>query len=87
MSPLALWATLVEKGKSLFEKLIQTNTPAEFIRMIEPQMAWIGKKVLIRQMNADVFEAVILGLSKDGGLRIKSGNLEKVMYSGSIIPA
>jgi len=86
MSPLAFWATLVEKGKPLFEKLIQTATPDEFIRMVDTQMAWVGKKVLIQQMNTDVFDAVILGLAKDGGLRIKKENIEEVMYSGSIIP-
>ena len=86
MSPLSLWATLVEKGKSLFEKLIQNTTPAEFIKIIDTQMAWIGKKVLIRQMNTDVFEALILGLAKDGGLRIKKENIEEVIYSGSVIP-
>ncbi len=86
MSPLYLWMTLVEKGKSLFEKLIQSATPDEFIRMIDTQMAWIGKKVMLRQTNTDIFEAVILGLAKDGGLRIKKGNMEKVIYSGSIIP-
>ncbi len=86
MSPLFLWTALVEKGKSLFETLVQNTTPAEFIRMIDTQIAWVGKKVLIRQVNADVFEAVIAGLAKDGGLRIKKGNIEEVMYSGSIIP-
>ncbi|MBC2714782.1 MAG: biotin--[acetyl-CoA-carboxylase] ligase [Desulfobacteraceae bacterium] len=86
MSPLSLWMMLVEKGKSLFEKLVQTSTPAEFIKMIDTQMAWVGKKVLIRQMNADIFEAIILGLAKDGGLRIKKENIEEVMYSGSVIP-
>ncbi|MDA3895867.1 MAG: biotin--[acetyl-CoA-carboxylase] ligase [Desulfobacteraceae bacterium] len=86
MAPLSLWMTLVEKGKFLFEQLIQTLTPSEFIKMIDMQMAWIGKKVLIRQINADIFEAVILGLADDGGLRIKKGHIEEVMYSGSIIP-
>ena len=86
MSPLSLWAKLVEKGKPLFENLIQTATPDEFINIIEKKMAWIGKNVLIRQANTDVFNAVILGLSKDGGLRIKKENVEEVIYSGSIIP-
>jgi BirA family biotin operon repressor/biotin-[acetyl-CoA-carboxylase] ligase len=86
MSPVVLWTTLVEKGKSLFENLVQNMTPAEFIRMIDKQIAWVSKKVLIRQANADVFDAVILGLAEDGGLRIKKGNIEEVMYSGSIIP-
>jgi BirA family biotin operon repressor/biotin-[acetyl-CoA-carboxylase] ligase len=87
MTPLCLWATLVEKGKSLFEHLIQTLAPAEFVRLIDRQMAWVGKNVLIRQGNADVFEAVILGLAQDGGLRIKKGNAEEIVYSASIIPA
>jgi len=87
MSPLALWMTLVGKGQTLFKKLIQTSTPTQFIQMIDTQMAWIGKKVLIRQMNTDIFDAVILGLAKDGGLRIKKGNIEDVLYSGSILPA
>ena len=77
----------MEKGKSLFERLVQTTSPVEFIRMIDTQMAWIGEKVLIRQLNTDVSEAVILGLAEDGGLRIKKGNTEEVMYSGSVIPA
>ena len=87
MSPLSLWMTLVEKGKSLFEKLIQTSTPAEFLKMIDSKMAWIGEKVLIRQINTDVFEAVILGVADDGGLVVKKGDTKEVIYSGSIIPA
>ena len=87
MSPLALWTTLVEKGQALFEKLIQTSTPTKFIKMIDTQMAWVGKKVRVRQMNADIFEAIILGLAKDGGLRIKKEDIKEVLYSGSILPA
>jgi BirA family biotin operon repressor/biotin-[acetyl-CoA-carboxylase] ligase len=86
MAPLSLWMTLTEKGKSLFEKLIQTLTPAEFIRLIDRQMAWVGKNVLIRQVNTDVFEAIILGLAEDGGLRIKKGDKDEILYSASIIP-
>jgi BirA family biotin operon repressor/biotin-[acetyl-CoA-carboxylase] ligase len=87
LTPLILWTTLVEKGKSMFETLIQSITPDEFIRIIDTQIAWVGKKVLIRQLNADSFAAVILGLANDGGLRIKKGNRKEVIYSGSIIPA
>jgi len=85
MSPLFLWTKLVEEGKLLFKNLIQTTTPDEFINMIERQMAWVGNNVLIRQFNTDVFDAVILGLAKDGGLRIKKKNSEEVIYSGSIV--
>ncbi|PIP37160.1 MAG: biotin--[acetyl-CoA-carboxylase] ligase [Desulfobacterales bacterium CG23_combo_of_CG06-09_8_20_14_all_51_8] len=87
MSPLSLWTDLVEKGKLFFERMIQSATPAEFINIIETKIAWIGRKVLIRPMNANVFEATILGLAEDGGLRIKTGNTTEVLYSGSMIPA
>ncbi len=86
MTPLCLWTALTEKGKSLFERLIQTLTPAEFVHLIERQMAWVGKTVLIRRAKEDIFKAVILGLAEDGGLRIKKGTTEAVLYSGSIIP-
>ncbi len=86
-TPLALWMTLTTEGKAIFETLVHGAKPAEFIKMIDTRMAWIGKKVAIREMNDTVFEAVILGLSKDGGLRIKKGNTSRVIYSGSIIPA
>jgi len=86
LTPLALWMTLVTEGKALFETLIHATAPAEFVRMIDTRMAWVGKKVAIRGMNTDVFEAVILGLSPDGGLRVKKGSAAQVIYSGSIIP-
>lgn len=85
-TPLCLWTILAEKGKSLFERLIQTLTPAEFVRLIDRQMAWVGKTVIIRRAKEDIFKAVILGLAEDGGLLIKKGTTEEVLYSGSIIP-
>jgi BirA family biotin operon repressor/biotin-[acetyl-CoA-carboxylase] ligase len=86
LSPLALWTTLVEQGKPLFENLMEFATPGEFVRMMETKMAWIGRTVLIRKTNRDVFEAKILGLAEDGGLRIKTGNTADVLYSGGILP-
>ena len=86
-TPLALWIALVAEGKTLFETLLHAATPAEFVKMIDTRMAWVGKKVAIRGMAGDVFEAVILGLAPDGGLRVKKGNTVPVIYSGSIIPS
>jgi BirA family biotin operon repressor/biotin-[acetyl-CoA-carboxylase] ligase len=86
-TPLALWTTLVTEGKALFKTLVHESEPAEFIKIIDTRMAWVGKKVAIRGMAGDVFEAVILGLAPDGGLRVKKGNTIPVIYSGSIIPS
>jgi len=86
-TPLSLWTALVTEGKTLFKALVHESEPAEFIKIIDTRMAWVGKKVAIRGMNDEIVEAVILGLSKDGGLRVKKGNTDQVIYSGSIIPA
>lgn len=86
LSPLFLWATLVDEGKSLFESLIVSATPGEFVRMIETKMAWIGRTVLIRKTDSEVFEAKILGLAEDGALRVKKGTATEVIYAGSILP-
>lgn len=86
MSPLDLWLALTEIGKKLFESIILTLTPSEFVRLVDKQMAWVGEKVLIRQANAAPFEGVISGMAGDGGLRVKKGNTEEVVYSASIIP-
>lgn len=86
-TPLALWTTLVTEGKALFKILVHESEPAEFIKIIDTRMAWVGKKVAIRGMNDEIIEAVILGLSKDGGLRVKKGNTTHLIYSGSIIPS
>ncbi len=85
LPPLQLWTELVKKGKFLFENLIQSLSPAEFVALLDARMAWIGRTVHIHA-NAEVFEAVILGLAQDGGLRIKKGRTEDVIYSGSIQP-
>ena len=55
--------------------------------MIDARMAWVGKTVAVRGIHDEVAEAVILGLSPDGGLRVKQGPETRVLYSGSIIPA
>lgn len=86
-TPLALWKALVTGGKSLFESLIVDVSPGELIKMIDARMAWVGKTVAVRGIHDEVAEAVILGLSPDGGLRVKQGPETRVLYSGSIIPA
>ena len=49
-------------------------------------MLMVGKEIMIRRTDASVVRAMILGLARDGGLRIKKENTEETIYSGSIIP-
>jgi len=84
--PLSLWCTLVNRGKSVYSVLLDELEPPQFISLAEKQLAWVGRKVLVREGNENSYHAEILGLSPDGGLLLRRGSQEAVLYSGSIFP-
>ena len=86
ITPLALWVDLVESGRTLVEELSGSLSPAEFVRVFEGRMAWIGRKVLIRRGSEAPFPATIIGTSEDGGLKIRREGRIEVLYTASMIP-
>jgi BirA family biotin operon repressor/biotin-[acetyl-CoA-carboxylase] ligase len=87
VTPLSLWMEITEKGRRYFNQLTGAASPDEFVNSLRPYLAWVGKKVLVKILDQDPFEAVILGISDQGGLIVKADGKEKVIYAGSIIPA
>jgi BirA family biotin operon repressor/biotin-[acetyl-CoA-carboxylase] ligase len=85
IAPLSLWTDLAGKAKFLFEHLTRTLSPSEFISVIRPLLAWIGKSVSV-VIGSDEFAGVITGISPDGGLRLNRDGSDIVIYSGSIVP-
>jgi BirA family biotin operon repressor/biotin-[acetyl-CoA-carboxylase] ligase len=55
---------------------------------MEQRLAFLGRKVLVREGGKDVYEARVLGLAEDGGLRLMrredGSNRECVIHSGGI---
>jgi BirA family biotin operon repressor/biotin-[acetyl-CoA-carboxylase] ligase len=86
-TPLSLWIEIVKKGRMYWSQLTSSVTPDEFINLLTPYLSWVGKKVLIKTYNEDPFEAIISGISNQGGLIVKAGGKVTVLYAGSIIPA
>lgn len=86
-TPLALWMKIVEKGRNYFNQIASSITPAEFIKTLIPYLAWVGHKVLVKTIHPEPFEAVITGISSQGGLMLRTAGKETVIYAGSIIPA
>ncbi|NDV19093.1 biotin--[acetyl-CoA-carboxylase] ligase [Pseudodesulfovibrio sp. JC047] len=84
--PLVLLETLVSRGKNVYAVMLDEIPPAQCLRMIENRLAWMGKTVLVHEGNQDSYEAVITGLSPQGGLVVVRGGEEIVLYSGSIFP-
>jgi BirA family transcriptional regulator, biotin operon repressor / biotin---[acetyl-CoA-carboxylase] ligase len=86
-APLSLWMEIAEKGHQYWNQLTGSVSPDNFINALKPYIAWIGEKVLVKTIQQEPFEAVITGISDQGGLIVKKGGKEAVIYAGSIIPA
>ncbi|WP_419787872.1 biotin--[acetyl-CoA-carboxylase] ligase [Pseudodesulfovibrio sp.] len=82
----ALWQVLVTRGKSVYEYLLDDQTPSRFLSRVANRLAWIGQTVLVREGGSGEYTAVVKGLSSNGGLVMSRGERESILYSGSIYP-
>lgn len=85
VGPLALWVTLAENGKRIFERMIAALSASDFISVIRPMLAWVGHPARIVN-GSDDFAAVVTGISSDGGLCLNRDGRDIIIYSGSIVP-
>ncbi|MBS3758504.1 MAG: biotin--[acetyl-CoA-carboxylase] ligase [Desulfobacterales bacterium] len=85
-TPLALWLTMVTVGKTIFYQMVESIAPAEWRRILNRRLAWIGKRVRIRSGHSTPYEATVNGLAEDGGLELQAGSRTMVIYSGSLVP-
>ncbi|MBI9078280.1 MAG: biotin--[acetyl-CoA-carboxylase] ligase [Pseudodesulfovibrio sp.] len=83
---LTLLETLVNRGKSMYEILLDELVPAQFISIVANRLAWMGQHVLVREGNHTPYEAEVAGLSPKGGLILRRNGKELVLFSGSIFP-
>lgn len=84
--PLGLLEVLVSRGESVYINLLDEFLPTQFISTATERLAWLGRTVLVREGSRSSYEAVIIGLSSHGGLVLRCGGKETVLYSGSIFP-
>ena len=86
-TPLGLWTDLASAARRRFEQVVEAFSPEEWVPLLNRRLAWAGRPVLIQTGRSEVYEATLLGLAPDGGLRVKCGQKTQVIYSGSLIPA
>lgn len=84
--PLTLLESLVNRGKNVYAAMLDEIPPTKFIAMVERRLAWMGRPIRVREGGEIPYEAVITGLSPKGGLVIRRGGEETVLFSGSIFP-
>ncbi len=83
---LALWQTLVSRGKSVYGILLDEFKPSRFLSNTLSRLAWLGQRVRVRDGGRDEYQAVVTGLSSKGGLVLAYEGKETILYSGSIYP-
>lgn len=86
LSPIALGDVLVNRGKNVYVVLLDEFPPARFVMMLENHLAWFGQEIEVREGGGESYQAMIKGLSPDGGLVVRCRGKESVLFSGSIFP-
>ena len=85
--PLSFWARLMETGRAHFENTVHSIKPPDFVRRLEDNLAWRGRRVMVRKEKEPAFDAILSGLAPDGALIIRRNGETQILYSATIRPA
>jgi len=86
LGPLGLWCALVNRLETVYASLLETFSPDEFLTIFRSRLAWKGRRVLVQE-GADVqYEAIVKGISEEGGLVLDHAGREVVLLAGDVIP-
>lgn len=86
LGPLGLWAALVNHVKTGYITLLDACTPREFLTIFRSRLAWMGRRVLVHEGIGVRYEAVVRGVSGEGGLVLDRAGEEVVLLAGDVTP-
>ena len=86
LGPLGLWHALVNQLKTRYRTLLETFSPSEFLTIFRSRLAWMGRRVLVQEGASIRYEAVVRGISAEGGLVLDRAGQEVVLLAGDVIP-
>ena len=81
---LQVWQTLVDYMHFCYNAQVVQYTIAKLISSVEKQLAWLGREVWIHGSDLTNRSGRIMGISQDGGLRLRQSDGERVIHSGSV---
>ncbi|SIN78664.1 biotin--[acetyl-CoA-carboxylase] ligase [Halodesulfovibrio marinisediminis] len=84
MPILQMWQTLVDYMHFCYNAQVVQYTTEKLISSVEKQLAWLGREVWIHGSDLVNRSGRIMGISQDGGLRLRQSSGEKIIHSGSI---
>jgi BirA family transcriptional regulator, biotin operon repressor / biotin---[acetyl-CoA-carboxylase] ligase len=86
LTPLELWSSIIQEVMDHIHVFSSNTSSDKLFRALEGRMAFLGEKVVFKTHDARQFPAVVAGLSRNGGIRLKTADGEKILYSGSLFP-
>lgn len=86
LGPLSLWLTLVNRLETGYRTLLEAFSPSEFLTIFRSRLAWMGRRVLVQEGAGVRYEAVVRGISEEGGLILDHAGKEIVLLAGDVIP-
>lgn len=86
VGPLRLWLALVNRMETGYRTLLEAFSPIEFLTIFRTRMSWLGRRVLVSEGESVRYEAVVRGISGEGGLVLDRAGEELVLLAGDVTP-
>ncbi len=86
LGPARLWRALVNRVETGYTALLEAFSPPEFLTIFRTRMAWQGRRVLVQEGVSVRYEAIVRGISREGGLVLDRAGQEVVLLAGDVIP-
>jgi len=87
LSPMDIWVRFIREMQSRLAETISKGGPEDFVMGLTAHLAFIGERIILDAYDGANRPAVLLGLDRNGGIRVQTDKGERVFYSGSIYPA
>lgn len=84
--PLGLWRRLVNRLETGYTALLETFSPSDFLLIFQSRLAWMGRRVLVREGAGVRYEARIRGISGKGELVLDQDGREILLLAGDVTP-
>jgi BirA family transcriptional regulator, biotin operon repressor / biotin---[acetyl-CoA-carboxylase] ligase len=86
LGPVRLWLALVNWLETGYRTLLEAFSPREFLTIFRTRMAWQGRRVLVQEGASVRYEAIVRGISGEGGLLLDRAGQEVVLLAGDVTP-
>ncbi|MFW6235529.1 MAG: hypothetical protein ACOC24_01975 [Desulfovibrionales bacterium] len=72
--------------ESWYQDVVISLPSPEIIARIQNRLAFLGRRVRTSEFHGNAVEGIVVGLTPEGGIRLRTDGEEIALVSGSIYP-